>query len=52
MTKETIRYLVKLYYAWGKPDKSAEWRTKLPTEQEAVASDEPGQSSSDEKPDE
>ncbi len=38
-TRETIRYLVKLYDTWGKPDKAAEWRAKLPTEQEAVAKD-------------
>ncbi len=37
--EETIRYLVKLYDTWGKPEKAAEWRAKLPTEQEAVASD-------------
>ena len=33
--------LVELYDAWGKPEKAAEWRAKLPTEQEAVASDQP-----------
>ncbi len=38
-TKDTIRYLVKLYDTWGKPEKAAEWRAKLPTEQKAVASD-------------
>ncbi len=31
--------IVALYDAWGKPDKAAEWRAKLPAEQEAVASD-------------
>ena len=25
--------------AWEKPDKAAEWRAKMPTEQEAVAND-------------
>ena len=48
-TKDAIGYLIKLYDAWSKPEKAAEWRAKLPTEQEAVASDKPGQSSSDEK---
>ena len=37
-TSETIRYMVKLYDAWGKPEK-AEWRAKLAKEQEAVAKD-------------
>ncbi len=41
-----------LYDAWGKPEQAAEWRANLPAEQEAVASDKPGQSSSDEKQDE
>lgn len=36
---------------WGKPDKAAQWQTKLATEQEAVASHQPGQSSADEKQD-
>ncbi len=39
--------LLKLYDAWDKPDKAAEWRAKLPTEQEAVASDPPKPSSAD-----
>ena len=30
-----------LYDAWDKPDKAAEWRAKLPTEHDAVASDTP-----------
>ncbi len=38
-----------LYDAWDKPEKAAEWRAKLATAQEAVASDQPGQRSSDEK---
>ncbi len=37
----SIDRLVRLYDAWGKPEKAAEWRAKLPTEQEAVASDPP-----------
>ncbi len=45
-------YLADLYDAWGKPEKADEWQAKLPTEQEAVASDKPGLSSSDEKQDE
>ena len=36
--------LGELYEAWAKPAKAAEWRAKLPTEQEAVASDPPPQS--------
>ncbi len=35
----TSDLLVDLYDAWDKPDKAAEWRAKLPTEQDAVASD-------------
>ncbi len=44
-------YLANLYDAWAKPEQAAEWRAKLPTEQEAVASDKPGKSSSDEEQD-
>ena len=51
-TVGVIQSLVHLYDAWGKPDKAAEWRAKLPTEQEAVASDKPGKTSADEKQDE
>ena len=47
-----MQSLVAFFNAWGKPQKAAEWRAKLPTEQEAVASDKAGQSSSDEKQDE
>ncbi len=36
-----VGYLGDLYDAWGKPAKAAEWRAKLPTEQDAVASDPP-----------
>ena len=52
---------IELYEAWEKPDQVREWklrrgdldpRAKLPTEQEAVASDNSGQSSSDENQDE
>ena len=40
-TTRVVGYLADLYDAWGKPDKVAEWRAKLPTEQDAVASDPP-----------
>ncbi len=47
-TDEAIERVVALYTAWhaaqpdgGYADKAAEWRAKLPTEQEAVASDPP-----------
>ena len=33
--------LAELYDAWDKPEKAAAWRAKLPTEQEAMASDQP-----------
>ncbi len=46
----SIERLVRLYDAWGKPDQAAEWRAKLPAEQEAVASD--AASQADEKQDE
>ena len=32
--EDTIGYLVKLYDALGKPEQAAEWRAKLPTEQD------------------
>ncbi len=51
-TRKVVGYLADLYDAWGKPEQAAEWRAKLPVEQEAVASDKPGQSSSDEEQDE
>ncbi|MHC4966969.1 MAG: hypothetical protein ACYTGE_18960, partial [Planctomycetota bacterium] len=38
-TKDTIRYLVKLYDAWGMPDEAAEWRAKLPEEEAQVEQD-------------
>ncbi len=38
-----MNVVVDLYDAWGKPDKAAEWRAKLPTEQDAVASDPPAE---------
>ena len=47
VTLRFIGLLAKLYDDWGKPEKAAEWRAKLPTEQEAVASDRPGQTSSE-----
>ncbi|UCE61337.1 MAG: serine/threonine protein kinase [Phycisphaerales bacterium] len=31
-TIETVQYIVDLYEGWGKPDKAAEWRQKLPPE--------------------
>ena len=40
-TTRVVGYLADLYDAWGKPDKAAEWRAKLPTEQDPVASDPP-----------
>ena len=40
-TKRVVGYLADLYDAWGKPEQAAEWRAKLPTEQDAVASDPP-----------
>ena len=46
--EEVVSYLVMIYEGWGKPVQAAEWRAKLPTEQEAVASDRPA----DDKPDE
>ena len=49
-TRDTTRYLAILYDAGGKPEKAAEWRAKLPVEQEAVASDQPA--TADEKQDE
>ncbi len=50
--RRALQRVVVLYDAWDKPEKAAEWRAKLPTEQEAAASDKPAQSSSDEKQDE
>ena len=44
--------IIALYDAWAKPELATEWQTKLATEQEAVASGQPGQGSSDEKKDE
>ncbi len=40
-TTRVVGYLADLYDAWGKPELAAEWRAKLPTEQDAVASDPP-----------
>ena len=51
-TQSALAALADLYDTWGKPEKAAEWRTKLPTEQEAVASDHAGQSQSSDKQDE
>jgi hypothetical protein len=39
-TRETLRYLVKLYDAWGKPEKAAEWRAKLREEEDVNRQDE------------
>ncbi|GAH49227.1 unnamed protein product, partial [marine sediment metagenome] len=33
-TVETIKNLIKLYEAWGKPDKAEEWRAKLPQKED------------------
>ncbi len=46
----TVRVLVEVYEASNKPEQAAEWRAKLPTEQETVASDLP--SRADDKQDE
>ncbi len=40
-TVDAVKWLADLYDAWGKPVKAAEWRAKLPTEKDAVASDPP-----------
>ena len=40
-TGRVVGYLADLYDAWGRPAKAAEWRAKLPVEQDAVASDQP-----------
>ena len=32
-TRYALSQLVSLYEAWGKPDKAAEWRARLPKEQ-------------------
>jgi len=40
-TKRVVGYLADLYDAWDKPDKATAWRAKLPTEQDAVASNPP-----------
>ena len=34
-----IDLLVNLYDAWGRPEQAAEWRVKLPTAEEALATD-------------
>ncbi len=47
-TLDTVTRLADLYDAWGKPEQAAEWRAKLPAEQDAVASD----PTADEKQDE
>ncbi|MCH7557751.1 MAG: hypothetical protein IIB56_09885 [Planctomycetes bacterium] len=33
VTQESLNNLVELYEAWGKPEKAAEWRAKLPPNQ-------------------
>ncbi len=38
-TKDTIRYLVKLYDACGKPEKAAEYRELLPEPEGVTATD-------------
>ncbi len=47
-TIEQINSLTDLYDAWGKPDMAAEWRAKLPTGQDAVASDPPAEGKQEE----
>ena len=38
-TKTIGESLAGLYEAWGKPEKAAEWRTKLAAEQDTVTKD-------------
>jgi tetratricopeptide (TPR) repeat protein len=40
-TTAVTEWLADLYDAWGKPRLAAEWRAKLPIEQEAVSADQP-----------
>ena len=47
-TTRVVGYLADLYDAWGKPELAAEWRAKLPTEQDAVAPDPPADERQDE----
>ncbi len=49
-TQKAIKRVADLYDAWGKPDKAAEWRAKLPTEQDAVASDPPAEEKQEDRP--
>jgi hypothetical protein len=35
--RESVERIVKLYETWNKPDKAAEWRTKLPKPAEKKA---------------
>ena len=42
-TANTVHYLIQLYDGWGKPERAAEWRAKLPTEHDPVASDAPAE---------
>ena len=37
--REARARVIDLYDAWGKPQQAAEWRAKLPVEQETVATD-------------
>ncbi len=39
--RECVDAIAGLHSAWDKPDQAAEWRAKLPTEHDAVASDPP-----------
>ena len=43
-----MNVVVDLYDAWDKPELAAEWRAKLPTEQDAVASAPPAVGKQDE----
>jgi len=40
-TQDAILLLVKLYDAWGKPERAAEWRALLPESAEAAEPPEP-----------
>ncbi len=51
-TKRVVGYLADLYDAWGKPQIAGEWRAKLDTAQEALATHQPQETSSDDRQDE
>ena len=51
-TKRVVGYLADLYDAWGKPPNTTEWRAKLDTAQETLATHQPQETSSDDRQDE